>query len=356
MLQEVCALIDRSERFVLTTHAKPDGDAIGSVLGFARYLQQKGKSATIITCDPPPFNLEWLHGALDIQVYDGSLRQMQAIADADVIAVMDLNAQNRMGPMGASVRNATATRLLIDHHTDPEGWFDLAYARESASSTGQLVYEIISADDPALIDHATAECLYTAIMTDTGSFRYSNVTPELHRAIAEILEYGRIDPSAIHTAIYDRKSEGSLKLLARLLQGLQIEWNGLVSYTVITNAMLQETGAHIEETEGYVNWGLAVEGVRITMLFTQTERGTKVSFRSRGDDHVHKWAQSLGGGGHPNASGAFVRKPLEETIEMVMAQAPRHLDMSDQDADQGLSDEDQEYLSMLQAGPGRRQA
>jgi bifunctional oligoribonuclease and PAP phosphatase NrnA len=355
MLQEVCALIESANRFVITTHARPDGDAIGSVLSFAHYLRKRGKEAVVINCDRAPFNLEWLPGAAGIQVFDGSLAQLEVVANADVIAVLDANSQNRLGQFGKAVRHATATKLLIDHHTDAEGWFDLAYARVSASSTGQLIYELISADDPSLIDSDIASALYTAIVTDTGSFRFSNVTPELHRATAEIIERGRIDTSQIHAAIYDRKSVGGLRLLSRLLQSIDLAYDDQLAYSVISRSMLEETGASIEETEGYINWGLALDGVRVALLFTQTERGTKVSFRSKADDHVHKWAQSLGGGGHPNASGAFVRQPLKEAISHVVAQAPRFLDFSAKETSQAdLSAEDQEYLSMLQAVPRRR--
>ncbi|NNE69279.1 MAG: bifunctional oligoribonuclease/PAP phosphatase NrnA [Rhodothermales bacterium] len=355
MLKEVCALIESAQSFVLTTHARPDGDAVGSVLGFAHYLRKKGKKATIINCDLTPFNMEWLPGAGDIQHWDGSLDQIRAIAEADVVAVMDANAKNRLGAMGKSVVDAPGVKLLIDHHTDPEGWFDLAYARESASSTGHLVYELIDADDPSLVDHAIAVTLYTAIVTDTGSFRFSNVTPDLHRLVGDLIERGGVEPSEIHSTIFDRKSPESLRLLSRVLNSLQMSHDGQISHTVISRAMLQETGASIEDTEGYVNWGLAIEGVRATMLFTETERGTKVSFRSQGSDHVHKWAQSLGGGGHPNASGAFVRKPLDETIQMVVKQAPRFLDLKAESAGEDeLSAEDQAYLTMLQASPRNR--
>ncbi|MFT4606305.1 MAG: phosphoesterase RecJ-like protein [Rhodothermales bacterium] len=355
MLQEVCALIEGAQSFVLTTHARPDGDAIGSVLGFAHYLRRKGKKATIINCDPTPFNLEWLPGADDIQVFDGSLEQIRAVAEADVIAIMDANGAGRLGAVGKSVVASSATKLLIDHHTNPERWFDLSYARESASSTGQLVYELIDADDPSLVDHTIASALYTAIVTDTGSFRFSNVSPDLHRLVADMIERGGLDTSDVHSQIFDRKSPSSLRLLSRMLNSLQVAHGDAISYMVISRAMLQETGASIEDTEGYVNWGLSIDGVRATLLFTETERGTKVSFRSHGVDHVHKWAQKLGGGGHPNASGAFVRKPLDQTIKMVVELAPRYLDLqAENPGEDTLSEEDQEYLTMLQASPRKR--
>lgn len=354
MPQEVSALIERAHRFVLTTHARPDGDAIGSVLSLAFYLRDKGKSVRIINCDPTPFNLEWLPGADAIEVFDGGLEQLEAIASADVVALLDGNALSRVGPMGSSVQGSSAVKLLIDHHTDPESWFDVAYAREDVSSTGQLIFEIITADDPARLTTEIASALYTAILTDTGSFRFSNVTPEVHRAVAEILERGHLDPAELHARIYDRKSLAGLRLLSRMLATMQLSHQDQVAHTVISRRMLEETGANIEETEGYGNWGLAIEGVRVSILFTETERGTKASFRSKAGDHVHRWAQSLGGGGHPNASGAFVRKPLESAIRRVLDGAPKFLNLNEPDGEsEDLSDEDRDYLSMLKASPSK---
>jgi len=353
MIQNVQALIHGANRFVLTTHARPDGDAIGSCLAFAHYLRKKGKEVAVINCDPTPFNLEWLPDSDSIMVYDGSLTQLKLLADADVVAILDANGQGRLGRFGESVRKSTATKLLIDHHTAPESWFDHSFARESASSTGELIFELIEADDLGVMDYAIAACLYAAIVTDTGSFRYSNVTPRLHQVVAEIIERGELDPSIIHAQIWDRKSVGSLHLLSRLLQSIRLSHQGQISHSVISRAMLDECEASIEETDGYVNWGLSIEGVRTTILFTETLRGTKASFRSKGSDHVHKWAQALGGGGHPNASGAFVRKPLDETIQHVLAQAPRFLSLEGGESNEELSQEDQDYLSMLQSRPRR---
>jgi bifunctional oligoribonuclease and PAP phosphatase NrnA len=353
MLQNARALLESANRFVLTTHTRPDGDAIGSVLAFAHYLRKKGKEVAIINCDPAPFNLEWLPGSDQLTVFDGGLSHLQTLADADVVAVMDANSAGRLGRFGASVKKSAATKMLVDHHTAPEDWFDVSYTRESASSTGELVFELIESDDLDLLDYPIAACLYAAIATDTGSFRYSNVTPKLHRLIADLIERGGLDSSVIHANIWDRKSIGGLHLLSRLLQSLQLSHGGQVAHSIISRAMLQECGASIEETDGYVNWGLSIEGVRVTILFTETERGTKASFRSKGDDHVHKWAQALGGGGHPNASGAFLRKPLDETIRKVLSQAPRFMTLSESGTTDELSQEDRDYLSMLQTRPRR---
>lgn len=341
---------------MLTTHERPDGDAIGSEIALALYLRGLGKDVSVINSDPPPHTMEWLPGADVLTVFDGSIEQREAIGESDVIVVLDANAEHRLGQVGPPVRASGAHTVVVDHHTAPEPWFDSAYSRESASSTGELVYEIIRGDDADRIDAAIATALYVAIMTDTGSFRFSNVTAGVHRVIADLLERGRLDPPAIHAEVFDKRTHEGLRLLSRVLQTLTLEHDGQVAWMVVTPRFLKETGSSIDETEGFVNWGLSIEGVRVSMLLTETERGTKVSFRSKGEWHVHRWAQALGGGGHPNASGAFVRKPLDETIERVVAEAPRYLNLNEAPHDpESVSDEDEAYLAALMNLQNREQ-
>lgn len=341
-------MLRNSRRVVLTTHTRPDGDAVGSELALARYLDQIGVSVRILNSDPAPYALDWLPGARRLELFDGSLAQREAVATADVIVILDTNSEERLGSLGAAVRASSACKLLIDHHTAPENWFDQTYRDEATSSTGQLVFNVVAADDPDLIDHEMATALYVAIMTDTGSFRFSNVTPAVHRAVATILEKGDIDPAPIHAEIFDKRSLSGIKLLSRVLQTLTVAHGGLVAWMVVSSRSLNDTGASAEETEGFVNWGLSIEGVRVALIFTETEKGTKVSFRSKGTAHVHTWAQALGGGGHPNASGAFVRRPLEDVIQSVLGQAPRYLGEDDTaDESDFLGVEDEAYLVSL---------
>ncbi|WP_457651988.1 DHH family phosphoesterase [Rhodocaloribacter sp.] len=349
MIEPIISLIHAHERFVITTHLRPDGDAVGSELGLGRFLKKLGKSVSMINSDRLAYNLSWLPGVSDVEVFEGSLSQRERIAGADVIFVVDTNGVDRIGKLGKAVRNSDAVKVLIDHHPGPEDWFDLMHRRESASSTGELVYEIITAMDPALIDAEIATALYTAIMTDTGSFRYSTVNARVHRIVADLLERGDIRPTPIHTALFDTRTVEGLRLLSRTLDTLTLRYRGRVGYMVVTQRALRETGADVSETEGFVNYVLSIEGVEAALLFTETERGTKVSFRSKGTAYVHEWAQHFGGGGHRNASGAFITRPLEETIRAVIRAAPRFLALEDETPaeDEALSPEDEAYLSSL---------
>jgi bifunctional oligoribonuclease and PAP phosphatase NrnA len=349
MPQRVLPFLLEKDRFVLFTHVRPDGDALGSQLALGLFLKKLGKQVSMINSDPPAYNLYWLPGIEQVEVFDGSLDQRERIAEADAILVIDMNALERLGNAAGAVQNSSAKKILIDHHTHPENWFDLCYARESASSTGELVYELITAHDPSLIDADLATLLYTAIMTDTGSFRYSSVTPALHRMVADILERGDIRPTPIHTSLYDTRSVHGLRLLGLALEGITLAYNGQLGYMVVSQRMVRDTGSSLEETEGFVNYVLAIETVKAALLFSETDSGTKVSFRSKGTAHVNDWARALGGGGHRNAAGAYIRRPLHDVIHEVVTSAPKYIELEEPAPEESdaLSPEDELYLNSL---------
>lgn len=348
MVDELLALLRDSERVFITTHLGPDGDALGSQIALGRFLQKQGHQVAMVNADEPPRNLEWLPGIEDIEVFDSSLDQHEALAKADLAFVLDTNGAKRLGKLGSMVKNSTATKVLIDHHQRPEQWFDVFFQRTSAAATGELVYELIHATDPSLIDPPIATALYTAIMTDTGSFRYSNVTPDVHRIVADILERGAIQPAPIHERIYDRKSMAGLRLLGRMLSRIRLHYDGQIGYSVVTQRMVRETNASWDEKEGFVNYVLSIEGVKAALLFSETNDGAKISFRSEADVRVDTWARAFGGGGHRNAAGAYVKRPFKEAIEAVLDAAPRYIDLSEAAAaENGLTEEDASYLETL---------
>jgi len=186
-------------------------------------------------------------------------------------------------------------------------------------------------------------------MTDTGSFRYSNVSATVHRVVADIIEQGDLDPEIIHQNLYDSRSMAGLRLLSASLGTASLRYDGRLGYMVVTGRMLNETGADRDDTEGLVNFLLTVESVDAALLFFEVEAGTKISFRSKRDVEVHEWAQSLGGGGHRKAAGAFLKLPLEQAMKKVISSASKYLDgpTADEGGSDGLSPEDKSYLSSL---------
>jgi phosphoesterase RecJ-like protein len=350
MIAELIEALQKAERVVISTHTRPDGDAIGSQLALASFLRAKGKQVWMINSDPVPYNLEWLPGAEEIRIYDHSVALVEAMASADAVVIVDTNALSRLGTPGNQLKGTSGRRILIDHHTDSETWFDLVHRRESASSTGELLYELMAGWDLSAITPEAAISLYVAILTDTGSFRFAQVTPTLHRMTADLLERAGMNPSDIHARVYDRKSPEGMKLLASVLATQELRFEGRVGSMAVTQQMLEDTGAPVEETDGFVNMLLSIEGVMVALLFTETAKGTKISFRSKGDWEVHRWAQHFGGGGHRNAAGAFVKARLQETIQQAFETAPRYLAVEAPDEETALSDEDAAYLAMLGGG------
>jgi len=349
MLDDVLALVREHDRFFLTTHLGPDGDALGSQIALARFLQKLGKSATMVNSDEADQNLDWMPGAEDVAVFDGSMDQRRALAEADVVFVLDTNDEERLGKVGSMVRNASATTVLIDHHLQPEPWFDVEFVRDTAAATGELVYEMIEVTDPSHIDAEVATALYTAIMTDTGSFRYSSVSPRLHRIVAEILERGEIEPAPIHETIYDRKSMPGLRLLGRMLNRIRLRYDGQLGYSVVTQRMVEDTNASWDDKQGFVNYVLSIEGVKAALLFSEVDDGSKISFRSEADVRVDEWARHFGGGGHRNAAGAYVKRPtFEEVIDDVIEAASGYIDFEASYAPgEDLSPEDEAYLDAM---------
>lgn len=348
MLRDVLDVLRNYERFLIVTHMRPDGDAIGSQLALGTVLKQLGKNVVMMNSDPVPHDLDWLPGVENIQKFRGWGQQIYAAADAEVILIVDTNTLDRLGPgMRKQVANSRAKTVLLDHHTEPETWFDLTHVRENAAATGQIIYDIIGALDEDLISPDVATALYTAIMTDTGSFRFSAVDDDVHRIAADLLKRGSMPPAEVYENVYQSRSPTWPRLVSRVLDSFTLLHGGQLAYLQVTQRMFKETNTHYDDAEGMIEWAMAVEGVRVALMFTETKRGIKVSFRSKGGIGVDQWARELGGGGHPNAAGAYFRQSLAKATDRVLALAAAHLEPTIDESGFALSEEDEAYLSAL---------
>lgn len=348
MLRDVLEVIDSHERFLIVTHMRPDGDALGSQLALGFMLSQLGKKVLMMNSDPVPHDLDWLPGVEEIQKFSGRTQQIYDAANAEVVLVVDTNTRDRLGSaMSKQVANSQAKMVLIDHHTEPETWFDVTYVREEAAATGQLVYEIIAAVDKDLINPDVATALYTAIMTDTGSFRFSSVSSDIHRIAADLMDRGSLAPDEVYQQVYQSRTPTWPRLVSKVLDTFTLLHGGQLAYLQLAQRMFKETDTYYDDAEGLIEWAMSVDGVRVAIMFTETKRGIKVSFRSKGDIEVDAWARQLGGGGHPNAAGAYFRMPLEAVTERVLAVAAVHLASETQEPEYVLSAEDEAYLSAL---------
>lgn len=352
MLAPVLDTLLAAERVVITTHLRPDGDALGSQIALGLFLRKLGKHVTLLNADAPPRNLEWLLDFSDVTTFTGALKQLKRVNEADVIAVVDTGAEHRLGDLGRTIRDSPARKVLIDHHPGPEDWFDQQFLGTTRSATGELVYELITAHDPDLIDGPIATALYAAIMTDTGSFRYGSTTARVHEITADLLERGDIRPEPIHIAIFDTRQASSLRLLSRALDTVTTVYDGQIAYVVVSLDMMNSVDARSDEAEGIVGYPLSLEGVRAVVMFLETPSGIKCSFRSKGDLAINGWARAFGGGGHRNASGAYIKGgALRDVIDRVIAAAPKHLDLGDEyEVSDEISDED---LALLASFKGK---
>lgn len=303
---------------VITTHHKPDGDALGSSLGFAQILKNMGHEVTVISPTDFPAFFDWMPGREDILIYTDSVTEAQELVRAaDLICCLDFNHLKRINELGLAVEASPALKIMVDHHLDPQGFDDYRYWDTDASSTAELIYRLaVELDALSYLDADAAACLYTGIMTDTGSFRFPRTTPALHRIVASLIELGA-DNVAIHDLVYDQYSLSRLHFLGFCLKEKLVlleEYN--TAYFAISNKELQQFTIEPGDTEGIVNYALSLKGIKLAVLVIERKDTVKLSFRSKGDFPCNVLASNLfGGGGHKNASGGESKVGLEETVK-----------------------------------------
>lgn len=316
---DINQLLKPENKIVIITHYNPDGDAIGSSLGLKHFLKQKGLQAEVIVPNDFPKFLKWMPEAKKIIIADYKRKQAgEAIYNADVIFILDFNASNRSGNLvGPWLEKARATKILIDHHQQPED-FDFVYSDTTIPATSQMVYHFIEAlDEEKLVNQDIADCLYTGIMTDTGGFRFRSTSSTTHRIIANLIEKGA-DPAMITSNTWDTNTVSRLHLLSLILSRIEVVKDGKVAILWLKRDELKEFGFQKGDTEGFVNYGLSIMGTQVSAFFMEDlyEDFIKISFRSKEDVDVNQFSRKyFNGGGHINAAGGKYFKSIEDTIE-----------------------------------------
>ncbi|MDC8105575.1 DHH family phosphoesterase [Chryseobacterium sp. PTM-20240506] len=318
-LLEIKNLLTPENKIVILTHYNPDGDAIGSSLGLKHYLHAKGIMAEVVVPNDFPKFLKWMPEARKNIVAEYKRKvAFDLISDADVIFCLDFNSPSRIGILGDWLVKATAKKILIDHHQQPEE-FDYVYSDTIIPATSQMIYHFIEAmEDEDLVNKDIAECLYTGIMTDTGGFRFRSTSATTHRIIANLIEKGA-DPSVITSNTWDTNTVSRLHLLALILGRIEVVNDGTVAVLYLTRKELQEYGFQKGDTEGFVNYGLSIIGVKMSAFFMEDlyEDFIKISFRSKDDVDVNKFSRKyFNGGGHINAAGGKSNDSLPDTLEI----------------------------------------
>ncbi len=309
------------KKIFITTHVKPDADALGSSLGLANYLLKKGHSVTVVTPTDYPSFLTWMKGNDDVLDFSNLAHKELAtkkLEEADMIFCLDFSVLGRVNELGEMIRKSAAYVVNIDHHQDPEDFADFRYWSTKAAATCELIYElIVELGDEQIIDKDIAECLYAGIMTDTGGFRHPNTTKNVHLVVAELIDKGA-DSSQISNWIYDSNSVNRLKFIGfAITRRLVVREDLHTAYFVISKKDLKKYQSQTGDTEGLVNYALSLDGIKVAALFSEREDGIKISFRSSSDVAVNKFAASyFNGGGHKNAAGGKSDLSLKETVDL----------------------------------------
>ncbi len=311
--------------FLITTHVNPDADAIGSEIALYNILKEIGKKTRIVNHSITPYNLLFLDKENIIEHYSSEKHQ-GIFEEADVLVAVDFNRSDRIVRMEAGLLKSQKLKICIDHHQDHENIFNYIFIDTDYSATGQILYDFIKETGVVALSYETAEPIYAAIMTDTGSFRFERTTPEIHKISAELLETG-VNPGDVYDKIYDQSKYSKIKLLGKAVNSMKLYGEKQeVSYMYLSTRDFEETEALESDTDGFVNISLSIENVRLGLLFLELKEGFKVSFRSKGLIPVNRLAAEFGGGGHVNAAGLRIRDgKIEEYIPKILNRALEYI-------------------------------
>lgn len=307
------------QRVVIVSHTNPDGDAVGSSLAWRAVLERMGHRVSCIVPNRYPYFLDWMTGIGEIVTFKTDEKGVAAaaIAEADIIFCLDFNAVSRLEILSDTLAgNTTAKRVLIDHHLSPDPDFDLMFSYPDSSSTCYVVYALIERMfGTQIITPAMAEALYVGMMTDTGNFSFSFLTPALYRAVSVLAETG-IDIPQIHNNVYNAYTEGRARLFGYAIdRKMKLLEEGTVAYMSLLESEMRRFQFQQGDSEGFVNYALTIKKVKMSAMFLAHRRFIRVSLRSRGDVDVNLFARKyFNGGGHRNAAGGKSFVSMDETI------------------------------------------
>jgi phosphoesterase RecJ-like protein len=321
-------LLSTPQNIVIVPHKNPDGDAIGSTLALWHYLKNMGQEVTVVAPNDYPTFLKWMPGHEQILNFEKENTQAkEKIAAASLIFTLDFNHLGRIGQMESSVKESDALFVMIDHHQAPSDYAKIMYSDVNMSSTCEMIYNFIEyLGDDDKITPEIANCIYTGIMTDTGSFKYASTTSRTHKVVAALIEKGAENTKA-HNLVYDTNTPSRLHLLGCALKNMVILEDYNTAYITLSQEELDTYNYQKGNTEGFVNYGLTLSGIRFAVIFIENkEEGIiKISFRSEGDFSVNEFARKhFNGGGHTNAAGGKSDMALAETVNYFVSILPKY--------------------------------
>ena len=329
LITKVNKAIDNVDKIVIVAHIGPDGDAIGSSLALWHYLMTIDKEPVVIVPNPFPSFLSWMPGAECILDYENSKEKSdELIADAELIFTLDFNTASRMGKMADAVLNATADKILVDHHLHPDTYAKIKVSYPEISSTSELIFRLICRmGDFSMINLACAECIYTGMMTDTGGFTYNSNNHEIYAIIAELIKLG-VDKDAIYRKVFNTYSEDRLRLMGYcLFHKMKVYPEYKAALITLSLKELSQFNYVNGDSEGFVNIPLSIAGIDFSVFMREDTDKIKISFRSQGTFPSNKVAADLfHGGGHLNASGGESSTTLAVAVKKFEDALPDYKD------------------------------
>lgn len=315
-------------KVLIITHFKPDADALGSSLGLAGYLKKKNHIVTVATPSDYPDFLTWMPGNAEVLMFTKEkVKEFEQItSESDLIFCLDFSNLKRINELGELVERSPARKVMIDHHLEPENFADFIQWDVTAASTAELVYGLIAElGDTHAVDPDIANCLYAGLMTDTGGFRHSNTTKKVFETAAALVEHGA-DPARVSKLIYDTNTLERMRLMGFVLnEKLNVIPEYRTAYIALRIEDLKKYSSQTGDTEGLVNFGLSVKGVRLAVLISERRENIKLSFRSLGDFSVNDFARKhFEGGGHKNAAGGQTTLGFDDTLKKFLDLLPMY--------------------------------
>ena len=317
-IQAIQLLLSTPKKIAIIPHRSPDGDAMGSTLGLYHFLLKNNHHPVVVSPNEFPEFLAWMPGSETVTIFEKDKKNTTKILEeAELIFTLDFNALHRVGEMENVLNKLKVPFVMIDHHQLPDDYATVTYSDVAFGSTCEMLYNFISfLGKKSDIDKTIGTCIYTGILTDSGSFRFPKTTGTTHRIIADLIDLG-VENTEIPTLLFDNSSFGRLQLLGRALQNTKVLADKKTAYTTLTQDELNTFNFVKGDTEGIVNYGLSIKDIVFSTIFIENreENIIKISFRSQGDFDVNQFARNhFNGGGHRNAAGGKSELSMEETV------------------------------------------
>ena len=325
--------LKESKKIAVCTHYNPDGDALGASLSLRSYFISQGFEVTCVTPNNMPEFYQWMPGADALINAQKQFKEVKKIIqETDILFLVDMNAEHRSGVDIEKILLATpAYKVLIDHHPNPTAKCDLIYSNTDTTSTCENIYRFLTEiNNNPFLNKEIGTCIYTGIITDTGSLSFACNNAETYTLLAKLMEIG-VNGEEIHREVYDNYSESRIRLLGLCLNKLKVFPHLGTSYMYLTQEEMKTNNFKDGDTEGFVNYGISLKGIFFTAFFTEREKRIRISFRSKGKFDVNKFAQTyFNGGGHKSAAASYHYDTLENTIRYFEEVIENHPELNDE--------------------------